>query len=54
MTFESCGGKTRLLVEIVGRSQLHGILDHVEDLGLELTSVAEVSEDARPQTPEVT
>lgn len=52
MNLESGGGTTFLWGEFVGQSHLHGVLYRIEDLGLELVSVAEVSEGVRPQTPE--
>jgi hypothetical protein len=48
MSLESRRGKTFLWGEVVDQSHLHGILARIQDLGLDLVSVAEVSGGSSP------
>ena len=43
MEMETKSGRTILTGEIIDNSHLHGILDHIIALGLELVSVEEMS-----------
>ena len=43
MKMETKSGRTILTGEIIDNSHLHGILDHIIALGLELVSVEEMS-----------
>jgi hypothetical protein len=43
MEMETKSGQTSLTGEIIDNSHLHGILDHIIALGLELVSVEEMS-----------
>jgi hypothetical protein len=52
MSLESGGGQTFLWGEIIDQSHLHGILARIQDLGLDLISIAEVREGSSlPRTP---
>ena len=48
MTLRSESGKTYLQGEVMDQSHLHGILARIQDLGLDLISVAEVPEGSSP------
>jgi hypothetical protein len=48
MSLESGRGKTFLRGDVVDQSHLHGILARIQDLGLELVSVAEVPKGSSP------
>ncbi|HKP99490.1 MAG TPA: hypothetical protein VJ735_04085 [Actinomycetes bacterium] len=48
MTVCCGGGQTAITGMVVDQSQLHGLLDRVGELGLELVSVNAVGEDAPP------
>ena len=43
MQMESRGGQTILTGEVIDNSHLHGILDHIIALGLNLVSVEDLS-----------
>jgi hypothetical protein len=45
MTVRCTGGKTAITGMVVDQSQLHGLLDRVGELGLELVSVNAVGDD---------
>ena len=47
MTVQCAGGKTAITGVVVDQSQLHGLLDRVGDLGLELVSVNAVGDEER-------
>ena len=47
MELEAKGGRTILTGEIVDQFQLHGILDRIGDLGLEILSVKALTEGAQ-------
>jgi hypothetical protein len=47
MTVQGAGGETAITGVIVDQSQLHGLLDRVGDLGLELVSVNAVADEER-------
>jgi hypothetical protein len=44
MTVQCAGGETAITGVVVDQSQLHGLLDRVGDLGLELVSVNAVGD----------
>jgi hypothetical protein len=48
MEMETRGGQTILTGEIIDQPHLHGILDRLNGLGLELLSVQALPEDAHP------
>jgi hypothetical protein len=48
MSLESGRGKTFLWGEVVDQSHLHGILARIQDLGLDLVSIAEDPEGSSP------
>ena len=45
MTVQCAGGETAITGVVVDQSQLHGLLDRVGDLGLELVSVNAVGDE---------
>jgi hypothetical protein len=45
MTVQCTGGETAITGVVVDQSQLHGLLDRVGDLGLELVSVNAVGDE---------
>jgi hypothetical protein len=47
MTVQCTGGETAITGVVVDQSQLHGLLDRVGDLGLELVSVNAVGDQER-------
>jgi len=47
MTLQCAGGETAITGVVVDQSQLHGLLDRVGDLGLELVSVNAVGDEER-------
>jgi hypothetical protein len=47
MTVQCAGGETAITGVVVDQSQLHGLLDRVGDLGLELVSVNAVGDEER-------
>jgi hypothetical protein len=47
MTVQCTGGRTAITGVVVDQSQLHGLLDRVGDLGLELVSVNAVRDEER-------
>jgi hypothetical protein len=47
MTVQCGGGETAITGVVVDQSQLHGLLDRVGDLGLELVSVNAVGDEER-------
>ena len=47
MTVQCAGGETAITSVVVDQSQLHGLLDRVGDLGLELVSVNAVGDEER-------
>ena len=47
MTVQCADGKTAITGVVVDQSQLHGLLDRVGDLGLELVSVNAVGDEER-------
>lgn len=47
LEMESKSGQTVLTGEVVDQSHLHGILDRINGLGLELVSVETISQEAR-------
>ena len=47
MTVQCAGGQTAITGVVVDQSQLHGLLDRVGDLGLELVSVNAVGDEER-------
>ena len=47
MTVQCTGGETAIIGVVVDQSQLHGLLDRVGDLGLELVSVNAVGDEER-------
>ena len=47
MTVQCTGGETAITGVVVDQSQLHGLLDRVGDLGLELVSVNAVRDEER-------
>jgi hypothetical protein len=47
MTVRCTGGHTAITGEVVDQSQLHGLLDRVGELGLELISVNAVGDEDR-------
>jgi hypothetical protein len=47
MTVQCTGGRTAITGVVVDQSQLHGLLDRVGDLGLELVSVNAVRDQER-------
>jgi hypothetical protein len=47
MTVQCAGGETAITGVVVDQSQLHGLLDRVGDLGLELVSVNAVGDQER-------
>jgi hypothetical protein len=47
MTVQGTGGETAITGVVVDQSQLHGLLDRVGDLGLELVSVNAVGDEER-------
>ena len=47
MTVQCAGGKTAITGVVLDQSQLHGLLDRVGDLGLELVSVNAVGDEER-------
>jgi hypothetical protein len=44
MTLHSCNGQTAITGPVVDQAQLHGLLDRIRDLGLELVSVSATPE----------
>ena len=44
MKVRSAGGQTVITGEVIDQSHLHGVLDRINDLGLELVSVQPASE----------
>jgi hypothetical protein len=48
MTVRCTGGQTAITGTVVDQSQLHGLLDRVGELGLELVSVNPVGDDDPP------
>jgi hypothetical protein len=49
MTIHAEGRETHIIGEVVDQSQLHGLLDRIRALGIELISVTPLSE--KPQGP---
>jgi hypothetical protein len=47
MTVQCAGGETAITGVVVDQSQLHGLLDRVGDLGLELVSVNALGDEER-------
>jgi hypothetical protein len=47
MTVQCAGGETAITGVVVDQSQLHGLLDRVGDLGLELVSANAVGDEER-------
>jgi hypothetical protein len=47
MTVQCAGGQTAITGVVADQSQLHGLLDRVGDLGLELVSVNAVGDEER-------
>jgi hypothetical protein len=47
MTVQCAGGETAITGVVLDQSQLHGLLDRVGDLGLELVSVNAVGDEER-------
>ena len=47
MRLERAGGRTAITGEVRDQAQLHGLIERVEDLGLELVSVNPVDEPRR-------
>ena len=47
MTVRCAGGETAITGVVLDQSQLHGLLDRVGDLGLELVSVNTVGDEER-------
>jgi hypothetical protein len=47
MTVQCTGGETAITGVVVDQSQLHGLLDRVGELGLELVSVNAVGDEER-------
>lgn len=47
MTVQCAGGETAITGVVVDQSHLHGLLDRVGDLGLELVSVHAVGDEER-------
>ncbi len=50
MEMETKNGATILTGEVIDQPHLHGILDRINGLGLQLVSVQTLSEDAHPGT----
>jgi hypothetical protein len=48
MTVRCAGGQTAITGTVVDQSQLHGLLDRVGELGLELVSVNAVEDEGPP------
>ena len=48
MTVRCTGGQTAITGEVVDQSQLHGLLDRVGELGLELVSVNAIRDEDPP------
>jgi hypothetical protein len=48
MTVRCAGGRTAITGTVVDQSQLHGLLDRVGELGLELVSVNAVEDEDPP------
>jgi hypothetical protein len=46
MTIHAEGGCTHIVGDVIDQSQLHGVLDRVRDLGIELISVTPLVEEA--------
>ena len=44
LRLERTGGRTVLYGDVVDQAQLHGVIGRIEELGLELLSVEQVSE----------
>ena len=44
MSLQAGGGRTALIGEIIDQAHLHGLLDRLQDFGLELVSVEALSE----------
>jgi hypothetical protein len=44
MSLQAGGGRTVLIGEIIDQAHLHGLLDRLQDFGLELVSVEALSE----------
>ena len=49
MTIHAEGHETRIIGEVVDQAQLHGLLDRIRALGIELVSVTPIIE--KPQGP---
>jgi hypothetical protein len=52
MTVRCTGGQTAITGMVVDQSQLHGLLDRVGELGLELVSVNPVGDEDPPAGPQ--
>jgi hypothetical protein len=51
MTVRSGGGQTEITGMVVDQSQLHGLLDRVGELGLDLVSVNAMRDEGPPASP---
>ena len=48
MTIRAAEGKTYITGDVIDQSQLHGILDRIRDLGIELISIVPLGEGTEP------
>jgi hypothetical protein len=53
MTVQSGGGQTEITGMVVDQSQLHGLLDRVGELGLDLVSVNAIGDEGPPTNPQL-
>jgi hypothetical protein len=51
MTMQCCGGQTAITGIVVDQSHLHGLLDRVGELALDLISVNAIGDEDRPVGP---
>jgi hypothetical protein len=53
MKLQSGGGQTEITGVVVDQSQLHGLLDRVGELGLDLVSVNAIGDERPPPNPQL-